>query len=155
MPACCVFVKAARNCSPRRDEAEGVGEGVPRILLGTDHVRRSPVGVEVGWLPVEEGEQLLASLTRLQGLPAEDPAAADALRRGLSEVQGKLLIGVINSIGARRDVQSVPELGQLLVSPDPQIVSAAAEENPPKTVSKTEVPSTEIFIAAESINRGR
>jgi GMP synthase (glutamine-hydrolysing) len=45
-----------RDCIDRGVPAFGVCYGaqiVPRILLGMDHVRKSPVGVEVGWLPVE------------------------------------------------------------------------------------------------------
>ena len=60
----------------------------------------------------------------LEAIP--DPAATDALRHRLSEVQGELLIGVINSVGARGDQQAVPQLGQLLANSDPQVVSAVA-----------------------------
>ena len=60
----------------------------------------------------------------LEAIP--DPAAAKALRHGLETVEGELLVGVIHSVGARRDEQAVPALGKLLADSDPQIASAAA-----------------------------
>lgn len=60
----------------------------------------------------------------LEAIP--DPAAAEALRQGLTNVEGQLLVGVIHSIGARRDEQAVADLAKLLSRPDPQIASAAA-----------------------------
>jgi HEAT repeat protein len=54
------------------------------------------------------------------------PEAADALRRGLDGVAGDLRIGMISSLGARRDVASVPALTKLLAG-DEKVAVAAAE----------------------------
>ena len=47
----------------------------------------------------------------LEQIPGE--AAAAALRVGLDGLQGKLLLGVINSLGARKDAAAVPALEKL------------------------------------------
>ena len=54
-----------------------------------------------------------------------DPAVDAAFRSALGKLDGQLLIGVINSIGNRRDVAAVDELAELLNATD-QAVSAAA-----------------------------
>ncbi len=66
----------------------------------------------------------LAARIALEAIP--DPEAGDALRHALTEVKGELLVGVINSIGARGDRKAVPGLRQLLGDSDPQVASAAA-----------------------------
>ncbi|MBN2377621.1 MAG: DUF1080 domain-containing protein [Sedimentisphaerales bacterium] len=43
----------------------------------------------------------------------EDPSVDDAFREALDKCQGRLLVGVVNSIGARRDVQAVSLLSKL------------------------------------------
>jgi HEAT repeat protein len=60
----------------------------------------------------------------LERIPASE--AATALRDGLSKTNGKLKVGVIASLGARRDAASVPVLSALLSDADEQIVRAAA-----------------------------
>jgi HEAT repeat protein len=54
------------------------------------------------------------------------PAADEALRNALGQVTGRLLVGVINSIGVRRDPEAIPQLGRLLSDPDPEVAQAAA-----------------------------
>ncbi|MGB9605415.1 MAG: HEAT repeat domain-containing protein, partial [Bryobacteraceae bacterium] len=58
--------------------------------------------------------------------PNPDPAAAEALRTALRKVKGNLLVGVINSIGARRDPQAVDALARLVGTTDPAAAQAAA-----------------------------
>jgi HEAT repeat protein len=55
-----------------------------------------------------------------------DPAAGEALRGALGKVKGRLLVGVINSLGQRRDAQSVEALGKLLDDPDRDVAEAAS-----------------------------
>ena len=62
--------------------------------------------------------------TALEGIP--DPAVDDALRDSLSKLEGNQLVGVINSIGVRRDVQAVEKLTEMLSSSDVQTSAAAA-----------------------------
>jgi len=54
------------------------------------------------------------------------PAVDDALRQALGKLQGKLLIGTINSLGNRRDAKSVNDLAGLLGHADPAVAGAAA-----------------------------
>lgn len=60
----------------------------------------------------------------LERIPAVE--AATALREALAKTNGKLKIGVIASLGARRDGASVSALTALLTDTDEQIVRAAA-----------------------------
>jgi HEAT repeat protein len=60
----------------------------------------------------------------LERMPA--PEAAKALRDALAKLSGVLQIGMISSLGARRDTASVPALIALLKSDDAKIVAAAA-----------------------------
>jgi HEAT repeat protein len=68
----------------------------------------------------------LASWARIALEAIPDPAADDALREALGKAQGRLLVGVINSIGVRRDAQAVNGLAAKLKDPDPAVASAAA-----------------------------
>ena len=54
-----------------------------------------------------------------------DPAAAAALRGALARLEGPRLIGVINSVGARRDAGAVPALTNLARSGAPPVAHAA------------------------------
>ncbi len=57
--------------------------------------------------------------------PIPDASADEALRAALGKVQGKLLIGVINSLGVRRDTKAISALGKLLLHEDVQVSQAA------------------------------
>lgn len=57
--------------------------------------------------------------------PNASPAAAAALRAALSQAKGKVLIGIISSIGARRDGEAVSALASLVGSDDQAVVHAA------------------------------
>jgi HEAT repeat protein len=59
----------------------------------------------------------------LERIPA--PEAAQALREALPKVSGKLKIGVISSLGGRRDPAAVGPLSGLLNDSDPAIARAA------------------------------
>ncbi|HID78511.1 MAG TPA: hypothetical protein EYP56_21285, partial [Planctomycetaceae bacterium] len=58
--------------------------------------------------------------------PIPDRSADAALREALGKLEGGLLVGVINSIGMRRDRQAVEPLGELLGSRDADVAAAAA-----------------------------
>lgn len=68
----------------------------------------------------------LSSWARIGLEPNPGPAASLALRAALDQVQGRLLVGVINSIGVRRDPQAVDALGRKLSSSDREVADAAA-----------------------------
>ncbi len=68
----------------------------------------------------------LSSWARI-ALEAIPGAAADeALRDAMGKVQGRLLVGVINSVGHRRDAKAVPALAKHLKDADSQVAEAAA-----------------------------
>lgn len=60
----------------------------------------------------------------LERIPAAE--AAQALRDALATVNGALKVGVISSLGARQDADSVPLLAKLLTDSDPAVAQAAA-----------------------------
>ncbi|MCY3023708.1 MAG: HEAT repeat domain-containing protein, partial [Planctomycetota bacterium] len=72
------------------------------------------------------GDEKLAHRARqaLECIP--DPAVEDALRDAAPKLQGRLLMGVVCSLGARRDAKSVELLQRLLKDGDAEVVSAAA-----------------------------
>src|SRR5205085_1938469 len=75
--------------------------------------------------PLLEDPQL-ASWARiaLEVIPGE--AADNALRSALPKLQGRLLVGTINSIGVRRDTKAVGELVRRLKETEFDVASAAA-----------------------------
>jgi len=68
----------------------------------------------------------LASWARIALEAIPGPAADDALRQAMGQLQGRLLVGVINSIGVRRDAKAVDGLVQRLKDADAEVASAAA-----------------------------
>ncbi|HWC90358.1 MAG TPA: HEAT repeat domain-containing protein [Pirellulales bacterium] len=60
----------------------------------------------------------------LERMPA--PEAAKALRDALPKVNGELKIGVLSSIGARRDTAAIAAVSELLGDSNPKIATAAA-----------------------------
>jgi type 1 glutamine amidotransferase/HEAT repeat protein len=61
----------------------------------------------------------------LEAIPGD--ASLAALREAFGKLKDRALIGAVNSLGIRRDAQSVPGLAKLLASPDAGIAAAAAE----------------------------
>jgi HEAT repeat protein len=55
-----------------------------------------------------------------------DPAVDEALRAALATTKGRPLVGVIGSLGVRRDAQAVDPLGALLQDADADVAQAAA-----------------------------
>jgi len=68
----------------------------------------------------------LSSWARIALEVIPGPAADAALREALGKAEGRLLVGVINSIGVRRDAQAVNGLVAKLKDPDGDVASAAA-----------------------------
>lgn len=63
------------------------------------------------------------ALYALERIP--DPASGKALNEALLEAEGKVKIGIINSLGQRKDIKSVGELEKLVYDADPQIAQSA------------------------------
>jgi len=58
--------------------------------------------------------------------PIPDSSADEALRDALTRLNGDRLIGVVNSIGKRRDAKAIPALAKMLNGSDPDLARAAA-----------------------------
>jgi HEAT repeat protein len=71
-------------------------------------------------------DPLLANYARfgLEAIP--DPSADEALRAALPKVKGSLLVGVVNSIGQRKDAAALEPLAKLLYGTDADVAQAAA-----------------------------
>jgi HEAT repeat protein len=72
------------------------------------------------------GDEQLSHMARYGLEPIPDAAVDDALREALGKLKGRPLVGVIGSIGVRRDVKAVEPLKQMLVQHDleTQVTSA-------------------------------
>ncbi len=72
------------------------------------------------------GDEKLSHMARYALEPILDPAADAALRDALSKVKGRPLLGVIGSLGVRRDAKAVDALAKLLADADADVAQAAA-----------------------------
>lgn len=72
------------------------------------------------------GDKELSSWARIALEAIPGPAADAALREALNQLEGRLLIGVINSIAVRRDVDAVAVLARKIRDKDANVASAAA-----------------------------
>ena len=68
----------------------------------------------------------LASWARIGLEVIPGPAADEALRQAMGQLNGRLLVGVINSIGVRRDAKAIDGLVLKLKDSDAQVATAAA-----------------------------
>jgi len=109
-----------------------------RILTdaSSSEFRKAKACQRVGELGPKEAVPALSALLSNEHLntyaryglePMADPSADDALRAGLSKLKGNLLIGVINSIGKRRDAKAGPALAKMVYDADADVARAAAE----------------------------
>lgn len=71
-------------------------------------------------------DEKLAHMARHALEPMTDPSVGVALRAALGQLQGNLLVGVVNTLGFRRDATATADLAKLLTSADPQVTAAAA-----------------------------
>jgi HEAT repeat protein len=72
-------------------------------------------------------DEELASWARIPLEAIPGPEADAALREAMANLEGRLLIGVINSIGVRRDGEAIAGLAGKLTDSDASVASAAAE----------------------------
>lgn len=103
---------------------------------GSTEFRKAKACQRIGELGAKEAVPALAALLGSEHLntyaryglePIADPSADDALRAALPKLKGNLLIGVINSIGKRRDAKAGPALVKLMYGADPNVARAATE----------------------------
>lgn len=67
----------------------------------------------------------LAHPARMALEPMADPSAGAALRAAMPKLKGKLLAGVITSLGMRRDNEAVPAIARAALDGDPAVADAA------------------------------
>jgi HEAT repeat protein len=60
----------------------------------------------------------------LEAIPG--PASDEALRQAMGKANGLVLVGIINSIGVRRDSKAVKQLATKMKDADPEVAAAAA-----------------------------
>ena len=72
------------------------------------------------------GDEKLSHMARYGLEPIPDPAVDESLRQALGRLKGRPLVGVIGSLGARRDAQAVPALAKMLQDSDADVVQGAA-----------------------------
>jgi HEAT repeat protein len=72
------------------------------------------------------GDEKLAHMARYALEPIPDSAVEEALRDAVGKLKGRLLVGVIGSIGVRRDVKATDLLCKRLKDQDTDVVQAAA-----------------------------
>lgn len=102
------------------DAAAGAKRGVCKSLslIATD--RSAPVLATM----LTKAETSDMARYVLERMP---PGAADGALRGVArEAQGRVAVGIVNSIGNRRDTQAVRVLSELLADADEEIAQAAA-----------------------------
>ncbi len=58
--------------------------------------------------------------------PNPDPSVDDALRAALPKLKGRLQVGVITTIGVRKDAKALDALRKLIDASDPEVAGAAA-----------------------------
>lgn len=73
------------------------------------------------------GSEQSSHMARFALEPMPDPAADDVLRAALPKLKGRLLVGVVNSIGARGDTKAVEPLSRLMLGSDVAVAMASAE----------------------------
>lgn len=72
------------------------------------------------------GDEKLSHMARYALETIADPSVDDALREALGKVQGRPRLGVIGSLGVRRDAKAVNALAALLKGADADVVQATA-----------------------------
>ena len=68
----------------------------------------------------------LACYARFGMEPNPDPSVDEAFRAALPKLNGRLKVGIINSMGVRKDPKALDELTKLIDESDPEIACAAA-----------------------------
>jgi HEAT repeat protein len=122
----------AQTVAPKGDEAKLIA-----VLKSADASRQDKIGA-CRQLAIVGGKDSIAPLAALLGSeelshnaryalePNPDPAVDEALRDALGKVKGGPLVGVIGSIGVRRDAKAVGALAKLLSDSDVVVARAAA-----------------------------
>lgn len=127
--AVAVLWGAAATCVAQEAELLGVLKSNADLKEKADACRMlSQVGTAKA-VPVLAGllgDEKLSHMARYALEPIPSPAVDDALRDALGKLKGPTLVGVIGSVGVRRDAKAIPVLAKLLGDADPETAQAAA-----------------------------
>ena len=72
-------------------------------------------------------DEKLSHMARMGLEPMPYPQVDEAFRKALGTLKGLPLVGVIGSVGVRKDAKAVDALAKFLADSDPQVVQAAAK----------------------------
>ena len=97
--------------------------------------------------PLLANEQL-SHMARFALEPIADPSVDEALRDALGKVKGRSLVGVISSLGVRKDAAAVEPLARFLADADPDVAQAAARAL--GRIGGAAVPALKSALAANS-----
>ena len=97
------------------------------------------------------GDENLSHMARyaLEAIP--DALVDKSLRHALGKLQGRPLVGVIGSIGVRRDVKAVDALAGLLANNDPDVAQAAARPREEVLLEIDETALTDEILLVEDM----
>jgi HEAT repeat protein len=109
------LIAVLKSDAPRKDKADACRE---LARIGTKEC--------VEPLAALLGDEKMSQMARYALEPISDPAVDSALRDAADRLKGLPLIGVIGSIGVRRDARAVDRLAALLKDKDADVAQAAA-----------------------------
>jgi hypothetical protein len=109
------LIAVLKSDAPRKDKADAC-----RLLARVGTRQAVPA------LAALLSDEQLAHMARYALEPIPDPSVDDALRDALGKVDGRLRVGIIGSLGVRRDTQAVEPLSELLKNRDREVAQAAA-----------------------------
>jgi len=100
------YIAVLKSDAPLSEKARACQQ---LALVGT----KNAVAVLAGLLD----DETLGDYARFALEPIADPSVDEALRQAMGRLKGRLLAGVINSIGVRRDAEAVNGLSKLALDP--------------------------------------
>ncbi len=125
---CCAFAGCVTNSVPPAAQPPHPKEAEHLAVLAnsTDLQARARACQELGVVGGTAAVAPLAALLTVEHLSdyarsglegIRDPAAGEALRRALPQLQGRHLAGAVNSLGVRREAAAVSDLQRLALDP--------------------------------------
>jgi len=109
------LIAVLKSDAPHKDKADACRQ---LALIGTKDA--------VTPLAALLGDEKLSHMARYALEPIPDPAVDEVLRDALGKLKGRPLVGVIGSVGVRRDARAVRPLTKMLQGPDAEVAQAAA-----------------------------
>jgi HEAT repeat protein len=122
---------AQKSASSRPDEAKLIGilkSSAPQKAKADACRELGRVGTREAVAPLAAllDDEELSHMARYGLEPIQDPAVDAAFRDALGKLKGRHLVGVVGSIGVRRDPRATEALCKLLGDSDAEVAQAAA-----------------------------